>query len=166
MCCLTGQYHSAKKGLVQLAVLSGWHYQNKSKFFLIFFLKNCLKLSKKSSCSIFFVTTHYSHPTPPPPPLDTEIEVQLNFYPWSKFYFLLFQTHYHSLPYPKTYLPWQHGKLPVKESRDANLSCWWSGDSLFFTFPLSLTVNSPIPPLPVGEINQVNKILALLCAAH
>ena len=103
MWCLTGQYHSAKKRLVQLAVLSGWHYQKQSKFFLNFFLKNCLKLSKKSSCSIFFVITHYSHPNPPPPPLDTEIEVQLNFYPWSKFYFLLFQTHYHSLPYPNNF---------------------------------------------------------------
>ena len=30
MCCLTGEYNSAKKRLVQLAVISGWHYQNKS----------------------------------------------------------------------------------------------------------------------------------------
>ena len=29
-CFLTGQYNSAKKRLVRLAVLSGWHYQNKS----------------------------------------------------------------------------------------------------------------------------------------
>ena len=28
--CFSGQYNSAKKRLVQLAVLSGWHYQNKS----------------------------------------------------------------------------------------------------------------------------------------
>ena len=27
---MTGQYNSARKRLVQLAVLSGWHYQNKS----------------------------------------------------------------------------------------------------------------------------------------
>ena len=26
----------------------------------------------------------------------------VQFYPWFKFYFLLFQTHYHTLPYPKT----------------------------------------------------------------
>ena len=116
MCCLTGQYHSAKKRLVQLAVLSGWHYQNKSKFF-------------------FFVTTTLfsPHPHPLPPPLHTEIVVQ--FYPWSKFYFLLFQTHYHTLPYPKTHLPWQQPTLVVD-----------SGDSLFLTSPLSPTVNSPNNP--------------------
>ena len=28
--------------------------------------------------------------------------VVVQFYPWFKFYFLLFQTHYHTLPYPKT----------------------------------------------------------------
>ena len=28
--------------------------------------------------------------------------VVLQFYPWFKFSFLLFQTHYHTLPYPKT----------------------------------------------------------------
>ena len=43
MCCLTGQYHSAKKRLVQLAVLYGWHYQNKSKFF--FFCDNNIILT-------------------------------------------------------------------------------------------------------------------------
>ena len=46
--CLTGQYHSAKKGLVQLAVLCSWHYQNKSKFF-------------------FSVTTTLLSLPPPPP---------------------------------------------------------------------------------------------------
>ena len=106
-----------------------------------------------------------------PPPLHTEIVVQ--FYPWSKFYFLLFQTHYHTLPYPKTYLPWQQ-PTPVVDF----------GDSLFLNPPtpqlLCPTVNSlstlpnsspqlstaPMTPLPVGEINQVNKIPAFLCAAH
>ena len=29
VCCLTGQYNTAKKRLVQLTVISGWHYQNK-----------------------------------------------------------------------------------------------------------------------------------------
>ena len=28
--------------------------------------------------------------------------VVVQFYPWFKFYFLLFQAHYHTLPYPKT----------------------------------------------------------------
>ena len=128
MCCLTGQYHSAKKRLVQLAVLYGWHYQNKSKFF-------------------FFVTTTLfsPHPHPLPPPLHTEIVVQ--FYPWSKFYFLLFQTPYHTLPYPKTYLPWQQSTLVVD-----------SGDSLFLTSrgPLSPTVNSPNNPT-TGRINKSSK---------
>ena len=30
------------------------------------------------------------------------IYVVVQFYPWFKFYFPLFQTHYHTLPYPKT----------------------------------------------------------------
>ena len=116
MCCLTGQYHSAKKKrLVQLAVLSGWHYQNKSK--LIFFCDNNIILTPP--------------PPPLPPPLHTEIVVQ--FYPWSKFYILLFQTHYHTLPYPKTYLPWQEPTSVVLET-------------LFLTSPLSPTVNSPNNP--------------------
>ena len=102
-----------KKRLIQLAVLSGWHYQNKSKFFF------------------FVTTTLFSNP--PPAPFHTEIVVQ--FYPWSKFYFLLFQTHYHTLPYPKTYLPWQQPTLVVD-----------SGDSLFLTSPLSPFVNSPNNP--------------------
>ena len=79
----------------------------------------------------------------PPPPLHTEIVVQ--FYPWSKFYFLLFQTHYHTLPYPKTYLPWQQPTLVVD-----------SGDSLFLTSPLSPTVNSPNNPT-TGRRNKSSK---------
>ena len=122
MCCLTGQYHSAKKRLAQLAVLSGWHYQNKSN-------------------SFFFVTTTLFSSLPPP--LHTEIVVQ--FYPWSKFYFLLFQTHYHTLPYPKTYLLWQQPTLVVD-----------SGDSLFLTSPLSPTVNNPNNPT-IGRRNKSSK---------
>ena len=138
VCCSTGQYHSPKKRLVQLAVLYGWHYQNKSKFF-------------------FLWQQHYSHPTPipSPPPLHTETVVQ--FYPWSKFYFLLFQTPYHTLPYPKTYLPWQQSTLVVD-----------SGDSLFLTSPgpLSPTVNSPNNPT-TGRINKSSKQdprVALCCS--
>ena len=135
MCCLTGQYHSAKQRLVQLAVLSGWLYKNKSKFF--FFCDNKIILT----------------PPPPPPPLHTEIVVQ--FYPWFKFYFLLFQTHYHTLPYPKTYLPWQQLTSVID-----------SGDSLFLTSPLSPTVNSPNNPT-TGRRNKSSKHdprVALCCS--
>ena len=116
--------------------LSGWHYQNKSIF--------------------FFVTTTLFSPQPPPPPhtpLHTEIVVQ--FYPCSKFYFLLFQAHYHILPYPKTYLPWQEPTSVVD-----------SGDSLFLTSPLSSTVNSPNNPT-TGRINKSSKQdlrVALCCS--
>jgi len=34
--------------------------------------------------------------------LVTSINVVFQFYPWFIFYFPLFQTHYHTLPYPKT----------------------------------------------------------------
>ena len=30
------------------------------------------------------------------------VDVVVQFYAWFKFYFPLFQTHYHTLPYPKT----------------------------------------------------------------
>ena len=101
-CFLSGQYNSAKKRLVQLAVLSGWHYQNKlypeveigcdssiiisfSKILCKFCFQRLCKIIKKGSlqcplpiyCLIFFVTTT-SILNPPPPP-----------------------THYHTLPYPK-----------------------------------------------------------------
>ena len=138
MCCLTGQYHSAKERLVQLAILSGWHYQNKSKIFFFFF---------------FVTTTLFSpHPTPLPP-FHTEIVVQ--FYPWSKFYIRLFQTHYHTLPYPKTYLPRQQPTLVVD-----------SGDSLFLTSLPSPTVNSLNNPT-TGRRNKSSKQdprVALCCS--
>ena len=34
--------------------------------------------------------------------LQNYVYVVVQFYLWFKFYFLLFQTHYHTLPYPKT----------------------------------------------------------------
>ena len=137
MCCLTGLYHPAKKWLVQLAVLSGWHYQNKSKLFFF--------------CDINIILT--PPPPPLPPPLHTEIVVQ--FHPWSKVYFLLFQTHYHTLPYPKTYLHWQEPTSVVD-----------SGDSLFLTSPLSPTVNNPNNPT-TGRKNKSSKQdpgVALCCS--
>ena len=117
-----------------------------------------LALSKQIKILFFFLwQQHYSHPTPTPspPPLHTEIVVQ--FYPWSKFYFLLFQTPYHTLPYPKAYLPWQQSTLVVD-----------SGDSLFLTShgPLSPTVNSPNNPT-TGRINKSSKQdlrVALCCS--
>ena len=110
MCCLTGQYHSGTVGCTLWLALS-----KQIKFF--------------SFCDNNIILT----PPPAPPPLHTEIVVQ--FYRWSKFYFLLFQTHYQTLPYPKTYLPWQEPTSVVD-----------SGDSLFLTSPLSPTVNSPNNP--------------------
>ena len=99
-----------------------------------------LALSKQIKFFFFVTTTLFSSL---PPPLHTEIVVQ--FYPWSKFYFLLFQTHYHTLPYPKTYLPWQQPTLVVD-----------SGDSLFLTSPLSPTVNNPNNPT-IGRRNKSSK---------
>ena len=96
---------------------------------------------KTNQILFFFVTTTLFSSLPPP--LHTEIVVQ--FYPWSKFYFLLFQTHYHTLPYPKTYLPWQQPTLVVD-----------SGDSLFLTSPLSPTVNNPNNPT-IGRRNKSSK---------
>ena len=32
----------------------------------------------------------------------THVYIDLQFYPWFDFFFLLFQTNYHTLPYPKT----------------------------------------------------------------
>ena len=34
--------------------------------------------------------------------ISSNVYVVVQFYPWFKFSFLLFQTHYHTLPYPKT----------------------------------------------------------------
>ena len=112
-----------------------------------------LALSKRIKFFFFVTTTLFSPPPPSPPPLHTEIVVQ--FYPWSKFYFLLFQTHYHTLPYPKTYLPWQQPTLVVD-----------SGDSLFLTSPLSPFVNSPNNPT-TGRRNKSSKQdprVALCCS--
>ena len=103
---------------------------------------------KTNQNSFFFVTTTLfsPHPHPLPPPLHTEIVVQ--FYPWSKFYFLLFQTHYHTLPYPKTYLPWQQ-PTPVVDF----------GDSLFLNPQLpnsfaQLSTASQLSPTPLPNCQQ------------
>ena len=130
MCCLTGQYHSGTVGCTLWLALS-----KQIKFF--------------SFCDNNIILT----PPPAPPPLHTEIVVQ--FYRWSKFYFLLFQTHYQTLPYPKTYLPWQEPTSVVD-----------SGDSLFLTSPLSSTVNSPNNPT-TGRIKKSSKQdprVALCCS--
>ena len=91
----------------------------------------------------------FSTPPPPPPPhpplLSLQTEIVIQFYPWSKCYFLLSSTYYHTLPYPKTYLPRQYGKLPVKESRDANLSSRFWRLSVFL-FPLPHLSTAPLPP--------------------
>ena len=47
--------------------------------------------------------------------LVTSINVVFQFYPWFKFYFPLFQTHCHTLPYPKT----KENKIYTKDKIDA-----------------------------------------------
>ena len=91
------------------------------------------------------------------PSLNKGFTYLLTYYPWSKFYFLSFQTAYHTLPYPKTYLPWRQSTLVVD-----------SGDSLFLTSPgpLSPTVNSPNNST-TGRINKSSKQdprVALCCS--
>ena len=66
----------------------------------------------------------------------------------------MFRTHYHTLPYPKTYLPWQQPTSVVD-----------SGDSLFLTSP-SPTVNSSNNPT-TGRRNKSSKHdprVALCCS--
>ena len=114
-------------------------------------------LSKQIKIIFFCDNNIILTPTPLPPPLHTEIVVQ--FYPWFKFYSLLFQTHYHTLPYPKSYLPWQQLTSVID-----------SGDSLFLTSPLSPTVNSPNNPT-TGRRNKSSKqdprvALCLLNSVH
>ena len=113
-----------------------------------------LALSKQIKLLFFFVTTTLFSPHPTPlPPFHTEIVAQ--FYPWSKFYIRLFQTHYHTLPYLKTYLPRQQPTLVVD-----------SGDSLFLTSLLSPTVNSLNNPT-TGRRNKSSKQdprVALCCS--
>ena len=182
MCCLTVHYNSGKKRLVQLAVLSGWHYQNKSypvveiscdssiilSFFKIlfkFYFEKLFKIIKKKFIKMSLVYLLFDFfwwqqqqqlfSPPPPPltfPLQTEIVVQ--FYPWSDSYFLLFSTNYHTSPYPKTYLPWQQGKLPVKESRDGNLSCRFWRLSIFTPPPPDCQKpTTPFTPPPCPQID-------------
>ena len=186
-CFLTGQYNSEKKRLVRLAVLSGWHYQDKSypvveigcdssiimSFFKIlfkFYFERLFKIIKKRFITMSLIyllfdlfcdnNNIYSRPPPPPPPLlSLQTEIVVQFYPWSKCYFLLFSTHYHTLPYPKTYLPWQHGK---SQSRDANLSCRFWRLSIFH-LPLPNLSTAPLPhphpilPHPTPKLTQPPK---------
>ena len=91
VCCLTGQYNSAKKRLLQLAVISGWHYQNKSypvvvidcdssvissffKIVLKFSFEKLFKVIKKKFIKISLIyllfdlfcdNNNYSHPPSP-----------------------------------------------------------------------------------------------------
>ena len=143
--------------VLSICVLFDWSVitqQEKGWYSWLYSLAGTIKTNQSSFffCDNNIILT----PQPPPPqPLHTEIVVQ--FYPWSKFYFLLFQTPYHTLPYPKTYLPWQQSTLVVD-----------SGDSLFLTSPgpLSPTVNSPNNPT-TGRINKSSKQdprVALCCS--
>ena len=119
----------------------------------VYYYMTCSLLLLHCNTYLAYIILTPPPPPPPPRPLNTEIVVQ--FYPWSNFYFLLFQTHYHTLPYPKTYLPWQEPTSVVD-----------SGDSLFLTSPLSSTVNSP-NNLTTGRINKSSKQdprVALCCS--
>ena len=85
-------------------------------------------------------------PTPPPPHLSI-LKLWSNFILGLNFIFFCFKLiiiHYHTQK--PTFLGRNQPRLLILE-----------------TLYLS---TAPITPLPVGEINQVNKILALLCAAH
>ena len=74
------------------------------------------------------------------------LELWFNFIFGRNFIFFCFKLiiHYHT---QKTYLPWQHGKLPVKENRDANLGCRFWRLSIFH-FPPPPLSTAPLPPPP------------------
>ena len=124
MCCLTGQYHSAKKGWYSwLYSPAGTIKTNQNNFF----------------CDSNIILT-------PPPPHLSILKLGSNFILGLNFIFFCFKLII-IITIPKN--------LPTLAG--TNLGC--SGDS-----PQLST--APITPLPVGEIYEVNKILALLCAAH
>ena len=174
-CFLTGQLNSAKKKrLVRLAVLSGWHYQNKSypvveigcdssiiiSFFKILFKsyferlfkiikKGSLKCPLSISCLIFFVTTTTSilNPPPPQPSFLSRLRLWFNFIVSLNVIFFCFQLviiHYHTQK--PTYL----GNMGNCLSRKAEMptSVVDSGDSLFFTFPPPPVNRPTIPTTP------------------
>ena len=77
-------------------------FKNHSIAFLYGSLRNALKY-----CSRFEIKKrHFARLLEPrinqANQLNLDVYVVVQFYPWFKFYFLLFETHYHTLPYPKT----------------------------------------------------------------
>ena len=151
-----------KKRFVQLAVLSGWHYQDKSKFFLNFILKNCLKLSKKVPVWSFLWQQHYSHPSPP---LLSILKLWFNFILGLNFIFFFFNSlSYITIPKNLSTLEAWEIACQGKQRCQPRLLIL---ETLYFSLSPSPRLSTARkPPLPVGEINQVNKILTLLCAAH
>ena len=170
-CFLSGQYNSAKKRLVQLAVLSGWHYQNKSypeveigcdssiiisfsKILCKFCFQRLCKIIKKGSlqcpspiyCLIFFVTTTTSILNPPPPP------------PNSLSYIII--------PKKPTYL----GSMGNYLSRKAEMptSLVDSGDCLFFTSPSPACQQSHYPThtLPPNWPSRLRELCEVLYEVH
>ena len=67
-------------------------YSNTLSFFLNFYIQWVIFATSYVAliCFVFFGTCKFN------------VYVVVQFYPWFKFYFSLFLTHYHTLPYPKT----------------------------------------------------------------
>ena len=144
MCCLTGQYHSAKKRLVQLAVLSGWHYQT-NQILLKFYFEKLVKVIQKKVPVWFFFFCDNTLFLPPPPPFLSILKLWFSFNLGLHFIFFCFKLiiiHYH------TQKPTLLGSMGNCLSRKAEMptSVVDFEDSLFFTFPLYPTVNSPNTP--------------------
>ena len=132
------------------------------KILFKFYFEKLLKVIKKSSCLIFFVTATLFSPLPP---LLSILKLWFNFILGLNFIFSFFN----SLSYitiPKN--------LPTLEAWE--IACQGKQrcqprllilETLYFSLsPSPRLSTAPITPLPVGEINQVKKILTLLCAAH
>ena len=175
MCCLTVHYNSGKKRLVQLAVLCGWHYQNKSypvveiscdssiilSFFKIlfkFYFEKLFKIIKKKFIKMslvyllfdFFVWQQQKQlfsPPPPPLPLLSRPKLWFNFILGLTVIFFCFQL---IIIHHHTQKPTYLGSKGNCLSRKAEMatSVVVSGYSLFSLPPPPPTVKNPLPPLP------------------
>ena len=139
-------------------VLSLWAELSKGIVYCSDSTENLFKVIKKKFIKISLIYLLFdlfcdNNNTILTPPLHTEIQkykliymLWFNFILGLNFIFFCFKLiFYHTSPYPKTYLPWKHGKLPVKESRDANLGCR-SWRLSMFHFPPPLDCQQPHYP--------------------